>query len=1328
MAEAAAENPMRWLHMDVADTISENTFLPLTGLSPQDVLISFMKLVREGHPAALEAQNIFQRDNNQVNFLAQARALLEEEGVSKRLSPPQEHPGQKISSDGPVQNVPSPSLERVSCGDGDIAGKWHNPQPSHQKGHREQEQKPQPHEPPDPQTVHQGIPPSVSDAGERNEGRYLENMGVAGVPLGPHAYPSSFVPARSDAPLPPGFPSQAGFPEGRAMALGNGGMPPFLAGGPMSHSGLQGFQRLGNASEGPGSHPQDVPGLTGRPGRPGGGGRAGGMTGMLPPPSEYFFMHPPNPIPPHFLDALVGPTAAPQASAAREMEPAPTGSGEGVGQIPEDARTAPLYRADVAGEKAKAGEASQEEGSRDVGEGVPAGGRGRGSEGLAVGPDLSALFRQMMMAGLPLPAHAFQAPVGMAFEGQRPFLPAEQVYLPGQPPFPPRPYHGAREGGAPVFDSGEGIHGQHTEGSHLGLGGGAPGAVRPPVQGQEQGASRPQDPYGPSRWPQPRLTSQDADFVNRPGEGSHSRSPPAVHSSSTAPSSQTLPSPSPPPESTHQARGPWPLPPSPRTPTLGPTPLAPTDKAETAHGDAGGGGNGEDVARSLRPRRVTRDQQGRIWVLDSFSKQASVIRPKAGLLAKWEAPAALFETLSQPEVALFRLGVASNTTAIISKAVQGKRVTPAASSSSPALVHGTVSFYAPRSAGVFVFRLFDAKDPVRTHATSQVFLVEVRGRDVEGNLRLISSQLKERKTLVAGLSQYAFLLRGMAPHAPSRQLQSLLWTCLLLSVQQIKDGAEEGGREGEEGEGIAGGSDKPRSRYPVIIGVAAVLQAALQNRFVLSCLEGAQVETLEEAQARWCLFNEEFYPSEADKLAHYRDQWGLAFRPVPPPSILPKVANALTEEIESLLPALLPSQACFQTRENVRARVEALLPSQGPTTFPDGTRLRVFGSSANNFGNDAADLDMCVTFPDSSPLPAGRSGEMIEALASLLEANGMEDVVARPTARIPIVLFREPGTGLDCDISVENPLALRNTQLLHEYSRVDPRVRALAYIVKHWARARKINNASGGTLSSYAYILMVLHFLQTAAAAVSSTPDNPCYAPLVPNLQLLPPDWKGNEMDRREQMQGQRHLPRQLVTHPLEGMDVDTYFYTEAPSEEQGQPNGQRSLLREYAARNKACVGELLVAFFWYYSWEFDYRDLVLSVRMGGAMKKERKAEEDGWAVNSRLAIEDPFETWYNVTHFLKEGKHRHIRQEFARAYALCVEEAMGEGATEAGAEGLLARICEEAPDPPARKETMEDDAGIVQDVQALELEEAEKEMSAKGGGAQEGNETQDIL
>ncbi|CAN0516945.1 unnamed protein product, partial [Scytosiphon promiscuus] len=39
-------------------------------------------------------------------------------------------------------------------------------------------------------------------------------------------------------------------------------------------------------------------------------------------------------------------------------------------------------------------------------------------------------------------------------------------------------------------------------------------------------------------------------------------------------------------------------------------------------------------------------------------------------------------------------------------------------------------------------------------------------------------------------------------------------------------------------------------------------------------------------------------------------------------------------------------------------------------------------------------------------------------------------VDSRPTARIPIVIFKDRSSGLDCDISVMNPLAVRNTRLL----------------------------------------------------------------------------------------------------------------------------------------------------------------------------------------------------------------------------------------------------------------------------------------------------------
>jgi DNA polymerase sigma len=75
---------------------------------------------------------------------------------------------------------------------------------------------------------------------------------------------------------------------------------------------------------------------------------------------------------------------------------------------------------------------------------------------------------------------------------------------------------------------------------------------------------------------------------------------------------------------------------------------------------------------------------------------------------------------------------------------------------------------------------------------------------------------------------------------------------------------------------------------------------------------------------------------------------------------------------------------------------------------------------------------------------------------------------ALPHARVPIVKFTDPDTGINCDICVNNMLAVVNSKLLHDYSQVDPRLRQLAFLVKHWAKQRQVNETYRGTLSSYA--------------------------------------------------------------------------------------------------------------------------------------------------------------------------------------------------------------------------------------------------------------------
>lgn len=90
--------------------------------------------------------------------------------------------------------------------------------------------------------------------------------------------------------------------------------------------------------------------------------------------------------------------------------------------------------------------------------------------------------------------------------------------------------------------------------------------------------------------------------------------------------------------------------------------------------------------------------------------------------------------------------------------------------------------------------------------------------------------------------------------------------------------------------------------------------------------------------------------------------------------------------------------------------------------------------------------------------------------------------------------FPKTDIGVQCDINFSAHLALQNTLLLRCYSRTDPRVRPMVLFVKHWARVRGINTSYRGTLSSYGYVLMVLHYLVNVVEPF-----------VCPNLQLLAP-------------------------------------------------------------------------------------------------------------------------------------------------------------------------------------------------------------------------------
>jgi terminal uridylyltransferase len=218
----------------------------------------------------------------------------------------------------------------------------------------------------------------------------------------------------------------------------------------------------------------------------------------------------------------------------------------------------------------------------------------------------------------------------------------------------------------------------------------------------------------------------------------------------------------------------------------------------------------------------------------------------------------------------------------------------------------------------------------------------------------------------------------------------------------------------------------------------------------------------------------------------------------------------------------------------------------------------------------------------------------------------------------------------------------------------------MVLFVKAWAKRRLINSPYRGTLSSYGYVLMVLHFLINVAQPS-----------VLPNLQLL---WEANSNPSAETVY-------QSDTE-VDGYDVRFWRDEEAI---------QKAAARGDLTKNQQSVGSLLRGFFDYYarqgpgvtgygfSWSMD----ALSIRSrGGLISKKAK----GWTgakttvtepthpgqqkkeVRHRylFAIEDPFEIEHNIARTVTHPGIVAIRDEFRRAWRIIVSTGRPEAAAEA--------------------------------------------------------------
>lgn len=268
--------------------------------------------------------------------------------------------------------------------------------------------------------------------------------------------------------------------------------------------------------------------------------------------------------------------------------------------------------------------------------------------------------------------------------------------------------------------------------------------------------------------------------------------------------------------------------------------------------------------------------------------------------------------------------------------------------------------------------------------------------------------------------------------------------------------------------------------------------------------------------------------------------------------------------------------------------------------------------------------------------------------------------------------FPKTGVGIQCDINFANPLGIHNTHMLRCYSLTDSRVKPMVLFVKSWAKRRKINSSYSGTLSSYGWVLMVLHYLVNVASP-----------PVCPNLQhYLPQATDINSLSQRFK-----------DAKKISGYDVRFWR-----NEEEIIQAAQEGRLTQ----NRQPLASLLCGFFQHFASQggyqgrqnnFHWTQEVLSLRTpGGILSKQDK----GWVsattivtaekkVTNRylFAIEDPFEIDHNVARTVTHRGIVTIRDEFRRAGRIL--SAVGRGMVPEG--GLFDELVEEAPAPTTKAE-----------------------------------------
>ena len=250
------------------------------------------------------------------------------------------------------------------------------------------------------------------------------------------------------------------------------------------------------------------------------------------------------------------------------------------------------------------------------------------------------------------------------------------------------------------------------------------------------------------------------------------------------------------------------------------------------------------------------------------------------------------------------------------------------------------------------------------------------------------------------------------------------------------------------------------------------------------------------------------------------------------------------------------------------------------------TKVQAYGSIMNNFLIDDGDIDICIV-PTS--LTIEQFSIHLKELKNEITNTARIGlyVLSHISPRYSLLKIQDIETNLIIDITVHTMLPLHNTKLIRLYSLYDQRFHIMGIYIKHWAKRNKINGATEKYLSSYALLLMLIHFLQEEI--------KPSVLPILQKVENTTINYEYSHSDAI--------------------INCNVYF-----EEDMEKVKTYMNIINNNET-NKDSVTELLIKFFEFYAYKYDQSFLI---SISNSEKKVPSSE------HIAFPIEDPFDIEHN--------------------------------------------------------------------------------------------------